>query len=718
MLNTERQMFSYDAATGVIDTPASTDDTAELHLDSMETTVVDDPPHRHAFDTDTFVTIDATVARPVPQDYDEGTFLKPADELAKAAWSLDNRPWTMHHPSTGVVKDVRDVRGFWRHAEYDEDDDELRASLYVPANDDEALDFLAEHRALSIGFWNTRVESYDGHLTTTDSSVEADDYDAYQVDLIIDHCASVRSGRCSIEQGCGLHVAVDNSVGTLDVTVDETTSVMTMEAQTHEQGSWVEWDASGGTAYGKIVDTVTEGCTTRGKGDMEVCAKDDDPVAIVEVYDNESGGSKDEEVRHLMSELRSWDGPTTDCSLHCTHSGHDDACACGMHVPLLDEHGDMDMEPPEQAQQNAQMALDAREDTGNPNDCGTETGWRHAEQIASGDELSWDLIADMSQFERHESNSEQGEDGRADCGWMMWKAWGGDAGVNWAGRMMDARQEHESDAAPDTQYDIDKTVAGVTFTGTSDGKLDESAIPNDDYEQHYLYPEDTKSDSSYPVVDADGNLRRGNVEAAYSLGARGGVDSEEHDRKLRQLNDEFDNPPIEFEEDTNTDTGTTMDDESNGNESGTTIDLDVSDLSVDALAERDERVAELQSDSEALSEVRETLDLDADEAAATVVEQLVEDYEELEADLASYREDERAEVIETIEQFTDRYEDQYDEMSLDELRDKADELETLAADVSNVDVDTGGDESGDGGAGVTSVSGMTRVWAGDRRSDV
>lgn len=98
-----------------------------------------------------------------------------------------------------------------------------------------------------------------------------------------------------------------------------------------------------------------------------------------------------------------------------------------------------------------------------------------------------------------------------------------------------------------------KQVAGVEFTGTADGKLDEADIPNDDFASHYLYPGDTKSESSYPVVDAEGNLRKGNVDAAWQLGARGGVEADEHDRKLMDLAAEFDNPPewATEEQDTN-----------------------------------------------------------------------------------------------------------------------------------------------------------------------
>jgi len=91
------------------------------------------------------------------------------------------------------------------------------------------------------------------------------------------------------------------------------------------------------------------------------------------------------------------------------------------------------------------------------------------------------------------------------------------------------------------------STAGVTFRGTRGGSLDESRIPNDDYKSHYLFPDDTKTDSSYPVVDADGFLRSGNVEDAFGLGARGGVTEEDLHSKLRLLNKEFDEPPIDSE---------------------------------------------------------------------------------------------------------------------------------------------------------------------------
>ena len=214
-----------------------------------------------------------------------------------------------------------------------------------------------------------------------------------------------------------------------------------------------------------------------------------------------------------------------------------------------------------------------------------------------------------------------------------------------------------------TEIEIDesKTVAGVTFSGTSDGKLDEAAIPSDDFESHYLYPEDTKSESSYPVVDADGNLRRGNVEAAWSLGARGGIDAETHERNLRRLNDEFDNPPIDdeaFKED--------MTD--NPDNDGGNGPISVADLTVDAIAEKNDDVAEL---NEQVNELEAQLDAATDEV------------DNLKEELASYREDEKGEVVDEITALTDTWdEEELMELGLDALEDRLELAKDIAADVS------------------------------------
>jgi len=103
------------------------------------------------------------------------------------------------------------------------------------------------------------------------------------------------------------------------------------------------------------------------------------------------------------------------------------------------------------------------------------------------------------------------------------------------------------DEAADASEDADEalaTVAGVTFEDTRAGELDEARIPTEGFAPHYMYPGEMKTESSYPVVDADGFLRRGNVVAAHRVGCRGPCnDPEEHDRRTMRLARRFDTVP-------------------------------------------------------------------------------------------------------------------------------------------------------------------------------
>jgi len=113
----------------------------------------------------------------------------------------------------------------------------------------------------------------------------------------------------------------------------------------------------------------------------------------------------------------------------------------------LQDIEDIDTVPPEGVQEQAQMALDWREETGNPNDCGTQTGWERANQLVNGESLSEDTINRMvSFFARHESTQEPNEP-KEDCSRMMWKAWGGDAGRSWA----ESKQEEFENARENSE---------------------------------------------------------------------------------------------------------------------------------------------------------------------------------------------------------------------------------------------------------------------------
>ena len=88
---------------------------------------------------------------------------------------------------------------------------------------------------------------------------------------------------------------------------------------------------------------------------------------------------------------------------------------------------------PKKASENAQVALDYAEKNG-WGDCGTSVGKIRANQLAKGENISRDTIARMAAFERHRQNSDkQLGDG---CGRLMWLAWGGDEGIEWASRKL------------------------------------------------------------------------------------------------------------------------------------------------------------------------------------------------------------------------------------------------------------------------------------------
>lgn len=83
---------------------------------------------------------------------------------------------------------------------------------------------------------------------------------------------------------------------------------------------------------------------------------------------------------------------------------------------------------PQAARNNARRALKWKEENGSS--CGTPVGWRRASQLSSGQAISRSTIARMASFKRHQQNKDVPYS--EGCGGLMWDAWGGSAGVNWA----------------------------------------------------------------------------------------------------------------------------------------------------------------------------------------------------------------------------------------------------------------------------------------------
>ena len=83
---------------------------------------------------------------------------------------------------------------------------------------------------------------------------------------------------------------------------------------------------------------------------------------------------------------------------------------------------------PQAATNNAKRARKWKEENGS--DCGTRVGWTRSAQLADRKPISRDTIARMASFKRHQQNKDVPYS--EGCGGLMWDAWGGSAGVNWA----------------------------------------------------------------------------------------------------------------------------------------------------------------------------------------------------------------------------------------------------------------------------------------------
>ena len=88
---------------------------------------------------------------------------------------------------------------------------------------------------------------------------------------------------------------------------------------------------------------------------------------------------------------------------------------------------------PQGATNNAKKALKWVEENG-WGSCGEATGKNRANQLANREPISKDTIARMASFKRHQQHKDVPYS--EGCGGLMWDAWGGSAGVNWASRKL------------------------------------------------------------------------------------------------------------------------------------------------------------------------------------------------------------------------------------------------------------------------------------------
>ena len=122
--------------------------------------------------------------------------------------------------------------------------------------------------------------------------------------------------------------------------------------------------------------------------------------------------------------------------------------------------------PPAGARAAARKAIRFKEQ-GKAKGAGTSVGWTRAGQLARGESLSLSTVKRMySYFSRHEVDK-KGKDwanqSNPSNGYIMWLAWGGDAGYSWSRRIVNAEKDKALFA--DTFNTIEKQSKKVRGSG-------------------------------------------------------------------------------------------------------------------------------------------------------------------------------------------------------------------------------------------------------------
>jgi len=124
---------------------------------------------------------------------------------------------------------------------------------------------------------------------------------------------------------------------------------------------------------------------------------------------------------------------------------------------------------PKSASNNAKRALKYKEESGNPRGCGTPVGWRRATQLANREPISEDVVKRMASFNRHRQHKDVPYD--EGCGGLMWDAWGGTSGVDWAIRKSKQIDEEKMFKAEADELSVGDFVSWNSSGGRARGKI-------------------------------------------------------------------------------------------------------------------------------------------------------------------------------------------------------------------------------------------------------
>ena len=209
------------------------------------------------------------------------------------------------------------------------------------------------------------------------------------------------------------------------------------------EGDFVSWGSSGGTARGRIDHVMFDGTLDVPNTDFKVNASEDDPAALITVYEKAGDGwrATDTQVGHKVSTLTKID-------------------------PLPEPSEDEDeravsMRPTAGMASAARRGLKLHEDGKSGDGLKPETVAR-ANRLARREEMNEDWIREMNAwFARHASDAKPGWDkpGAETPGFVAHLLWGGNAAKNWSARKVKEMDGERDLPVIDEERDIEESPA-------------------------------------------------------------------------------------------------------------------------------------------------------------------------------------------------------------------------------------------------------------------
>lgn len=136
-----------------------------------------------------------TIAREMVQDYNNVKVFKPGNELEAILDHGENRHVTDEHPDIGYVTSRSERKGYIENLTFT-DTHELKADLIITDRTLGDTIRSGNKREVSIGFYADKdtTAGIFGDVAYTES----------QINLLLDHVAITKDGRCSRKDGCGI----------------------------------------------------------------------------------------------------------------------------------------------------------------------------------------------------------------------------------------------------------------------------------------------------------------------------------------------------------------------------------------------------------------------------------------------------------------------------------------------------------------------------------